>query len=458
MLSEAALSTDESVRRAYSADVSGLVMVPDSVARPKSPEEVQEILREAALNRTPVTAAGNQTSTTGASITDRGILLSMRAMDRIIDVDVANRRAIVEPGVLLGDLNRAVASHGLHFAPDPTSMDDVTVGGAIACNASGARTLLYGATRAHVQGLQVVLANGGMIEVRRSGLEKNTAGYHAAQEPVDWFVGSEGTLGIVTRAELSLVPLPASVMGLAIPCADEASALRLVIAIRQARHLRPRCIEYFDEISHRIARQKSGALVYVEDAVGDPGDASDPFAMSGAGVDAWLALAEEHGAQADDIVVFEGNSALRDARQFRHAVPTTMNERGAARRTHGGRKVSTDWAVAYARLPEAIAEARRLVDAARLPQPAIYGHAGNGHPHENFIAADAGELERIEHVVEATLRFVVSLGGTISAEHGIGKIKRRWLSLRVTKTQLGVMAALKRELDPDGLLAPGNIL
>src|SRR5687768_5376744 len=131
----AALTTDEAVRTAYSAVVSGLVMLPDAVARPTSADEVVEILRKATADRTPVTAAGNQTSTTGASMTDRGVLLSMRAMDRIIDLDVTNRCAVVEPGVLLGDLNRAAAPHGLHFAPDPTCMDDVTVGGAIACNA-----------------------------------------------------------------------------------------------------------------------------------------------------------------------------------------------------------------------------------------------------------------------------------------------------------------------------------
>jgi FAD/FMN-containing dehydrogenase len=436
-------NTDPEIRKAYSADVSGLVMIPDAVARPASADEVVEILRECAVNRTPVTAAGNQTSTTGASITDTGVLLSLRAMDRIIDVDPARGTAIVEPGVLLGDLNRAVAQHGLHFAPDPTSMDNVTVGGAIACNASGARSLLYGPTRPHVVALDVALASGEVISVRRSGLDKNTAGYAFAQEPVDWFVGSEGTLGIIVRAEVSLVPLAARVVGLAIPCPDEASALSLVIAIRESP-LRPRCIEYFDPVSLDIALHRTGALVYVEDATGLP-------------LEPWLALAERHGA-ADDVEVFEGNTALREARKFRHAVPATMNERGAARRAQGGRKVSTDWAVPYARLPEAIAHARRLVDEARLPQPAIYGHAGNGHPHENFIANDAAELERIEQVVEATLKHVLTMGGTVSAEHGIGKIKRRWLPLQASPTQLAVMKAVKRQLDPDWRLAPGNIL
>jgi FAD/FMN-containing dehydrogenase len=282
-----------------------------------------------------------------------------------------------------------------------------------------------------------VLADGETIEVRRSGLEKNTVGYAFAQEPVDWFVGSEGTLGVIVRAELALVPLPEDVVGLAITCPGESAALRLVLAIRESRQLSPRCIEYFDEASHQIARGKAGALVYVEDT----GD-----------LERWLAFLEDAGLSEADVEIFAGATA------FRHAVPATMNERGSSRRGAGGRKVSTDWAVPYRNLPDAIAMARRLVDEARLAQPAIYGHAGNGHPHQNFIAHDADELARIELVVEATLREVIRLGGTVAAEHGIGKIKRRWLSLQATPHQIGVMRAVKRELDPQGILAPGNIL
>ena len=449
-------STDLDVRRSYSADVSGLVMIPDAVARPTTAAETRDILRRASSERTPVTAAGGQTSTTGASICDCGVLLSMRAMNRIVDVDVAARRAVVEPGVLLADLNRAVAPHGLQFAPDPTSEEDVTVGGAIACNASGARSLLYGTTRVHVRTLEVVRADGEIVNVGRSGLDKNTAGYAFAHDPVDWFIGSEGTLGVIVQAELSLVPLPSRVIGLGIPCRDETSALELVIAIREATLLHPRCIEYFDELALSIAREHSGrdwaagagALVYVEEIATDDGDVA---------LEQWLGIAEDHGAEGN-LLVFDGDAALRDARKMRHAVPTTMNERGTARRPHGGRKVSTDWAVPYRRLPEAIAEARRVVDAAGLDQPVIYGHAGNGHPHENFIAHDGDQLRKIEAVVEATLKHALSLGGTVSAEHGIGKIKRKWLPLQASPLQIGVMRSVKRELDPLGILAPGNIL
>lgn len=401
--------------------------------------EVRDILREAAADGTPVTPAGAQTSTTGSSIAEAGILVSMRGMNGIIDLDVAGRRVVVEPGVLLGELNRVLAPHGLHFAPDPTSIDSVTVGGAIACNASGARSLYYGSTRRHVSGLDVVLANGDCISVRRSSLEKNTAGYSVAHEPVDWFVGSEGTLGIIVRAELSLQPLPERVVGIALPFNDESSALAAVVAIREATArsvVTTRCIEYFDARSVETAREyagapwQCGALLYVEDVSPTAGDDA---------MDRWLRLAEAHAAACDDIGVYEGEVALRDARRFRHAVPSAMNERGAAARSSGGRKVSTDWAVPHPLLAAAISEARRLVAVAGLDQPAIYGHAGNGHPHQNFVAKDAEELTKIERVVELTLKHVVSSGGTVAAEHGIGKIKRRWLPLQASPLQIRVM-------------------
>ena len=143
---------------------------------------------------------------------------------------------------------------------------------------------------------------------------------------------------------------------------------------------------------------------------------------------------------------------------MRHAVPATMNERGAARRPVGGRKVSTDWAVPYPRLAEALTIARRHADDAGIDRGIAYGHAGNGHPHQNFIAQDADDLHRIEQVVQATLRDVIAMGGTVAAEHGIGKLKRRWLPMQASAMQQRVMHALKREMDPLGLLAPGNVL
>jgi len=450
------LSSDKSVRDAYEADASGLHLVPDLVARPESVDDVIEVVRKAASDRTPITCAGAQTSTTGASITDKGILLSLLSLDRISPPDEKGRTINVEPGALVGEIKRIAAAAGLLFAPDPTSEEESTIGGAIACNASGARTFKYGATRRHVRALKVVMASGELIEFRRPDLEKNTVGYAFAHDPIDWFIGSEGTLGIIVEAELSLLPLPHHVVGLAVLFRAERDALNFVIAARESPQLSARCIEYFDGPAIEIARSISAGLippdatgmVYVEEEISDDLDST---------LVRWIELIETIGPDFEPLV-FDGEARLREARRIRHSIPATMNERGNSFRNSGGRKVSTDWAVPYRRLPEAIETARSLVSEAGIDEPVIYGHAGNGHPHQNFVARDARELAGIEAVVEETLRRVLALGGTVAAEHGIGKIKRRWLPLQMNALQISMMTAVKSELDPLGLLAPGNIL
>jgi FAD/FMN-containing dehydrogenase len=347
------------------------------------------------------------------------------------------------------------------FTPDPTSEEECTAGGAIACNASGARSLRYGPTGPHVRALTVVLADGEVQELRRPALEKNTVGYPITQDPVEWFVGSEGTLGVVVAAEFALHPLPTQVLGLAVPFDNERDALAFVVAARQSRNVHARCLEYFDALAFDIARHAAGgtpwapaarSLVYVEETGAHEGDDTD------LPLDAWLSLAERHHADIGEIRVYDSPATLRDARRIRHAIPVTMNERGAACRAAGGRKVSTDWAVPYPQLAEALQRARAIADAHNVPQAVAYGHAGNGHPHQNFIAHDADELRRIEGVVEETLREVLRMGGTVAAEHGIGKLKRRWLPMQSSALQLRMMRAIKRELDPLGILAPGNVL
>jgi FAD/FMN-containing dehydrogenase len=451
------LSSDPDVRKAYAADASGLQLVPDFVARPGSIEEVAELLKRASADAMPVTCAGAQTSTTAASISDKGILLSLRALDGIAPVDEESRTITVGPGALVGEIKRTAAARGFLFAPDPTSEEESTIGGAIACNASGARTFKYGATRRHVTRLKVALAGGELVDLQRTNLEKNTVGYAFAHDPIDWFIGSEGTLGVIVEAELALLPLPREVAGIAVFFDSETEALEFVVSARESTAVTPRCIEYFDDRAVEIARatthggslpRTAAAMVYVEEEIERDLDAT---------LGNWSGLIESVTTDFEPIV-FDGEARLKDARRLRHSIPSTMNERGSAYREEGGRKVSTDWAVPYRRLLDAIETARRLADKAGIDQAVIYGHAGNGHPHQNFIARDRGELATIESVVEQTLREVVLLGGTVAAEHGIGKIKRKWLPLQMNPLQIAMMTAVKKELDPRGILAPGNIL
>lgn len=457
------LTTDQDVRIAHSRDASGLQLVPDSVARASGAQDVVEVMQSAMAAGVPVTPAGSQTSMTGASITEGSTLLSLSGMKRVVDIDVAERIACVEPGITIGELNAILRESGLQFAPDPTSENDATIGGAIACNASGARSLRYGATREHVRAVTVVHADAATARYERTRLEKNTVGYSIAQDPVDWFIGSEGTLGIVVEAELLLVPLPVQPLGLAIPFTSERSALGFVVDARrrmdEGSGRMANCLEYFDhqalEISGAaIARpwaQSAQAMVYLEDDAGDN-------RLGDAVLDAWLALADEHDAITDDIRVYEGSQPLRDARVMRHAVPSQMNERGARFTSRGGRKVSTDWAVPFPLLASALEASREATLRHGVAEPVTYGHAGNGHPHQNFIAEDGESLKKIHAAVHDTLVRVLSIGGTVSAEHGLGKLKKEWLKLQVSERQIGVMRSLKQTLDPRGLLSPGNVL
>jgi FAD/FMN-containing dehydrogenase len=433
-------------------------MLPDAVARPRTADEVAEVIRQAGADGTTVTAAGGQSSMTGGSITDHGTLLSLRGMARILDVDRTRMTARVEPGILVGDLKRALAAEGLLFAPDPTSEDEAALGGAIACNASGARSLRYGATRRHVTGLSVVLASGEQIELSRTRLEKNTVGFSAIHDPIDWFIGSEGTLGVVVAAELSLLPLPERVTGLGFPFPGDREALAFVVAAREAMALgtiAPRCLEFLDAEALGIIRTQEGgaghaggAFIYTEEE--SRGDAAPDF-------DAWLALAEAHGALVDDVLVFDDDAKIRTARLLRHAVPATMLEHGNAFFAEGGRRLATDWAVPYPRLAEAIGIARRVIAEHGVTTPTIYGHAGNGHPHMDFVARNHDEVHQIEEAIAGILRPILAMGGTVAAEHGIGKIKQRWMAMQLTAEQRAVMQGIKRALDPAGMMAPGNV-
>ena len=462
------VETDPDVRAAYASDASGLRQLPEGVCRPDTVADVVDLLRHARSDGFSVTATGAQTSTTGASVADSGVVMSMCGMNSILEFEPVPGMMRVEPGALVGDIKRAAAAEGLLFAPDPTSENECTIGGAIACNASGARTLKYGATRDHVRAITVVLASGEVVKFRRSELEKNTTGYGLVQNPIDWFIGSEGTLGVIVEAELALLPRPEMVFGAGVPFRSEADALAFVSAARTSRDagraarsstgaFDPRCLEFLDHKALAIAQTVDDArgwadgatsMVYLEEETTE--ESADEV------MERWVALAESHGAL-DDIRAFSTEPELRHIRKMRHAVPATMNERGARYVDQGGRKVSTDWAVPYRSLQIAIETARRLARDAGIDQAVIYGHAGNGHPHQNYIAEDASQLERIEAVIGQTLEMVMVMGGTVSAEHGIGKLKRRWLPMQLSPLAIGVMRAVKKELDPLGILAPGNI-
>ncbi|MEZ4650318.1 MAG: FAD-binding oxidoreductase [Candidatus Eisenbacteria bacterium] len=452
------LARDPEICAAASSDASGLSHVPDGLARPRNEEEVRELVRLAGAFGEPVTAQGLRSSTTGSSVAFEGVALSLESMDRVLSIDPEALTARVEAGVNLGDLKRRLAEHGLFYPPDPTSENECTVGGTVATNASGSRSYRYGATRPWIRGLSVVTADGTPRRISRVAARKNATGYFGLQDPIDLFIGSEGTLGIVTEVELRLLPAPPEAIAGFAFFRDWREAIRFVLAADASPQFSPRCLELFDRTALDLVRDEPGGSAIPEDA------------------GAAISFEEEAGPEREEEVVLRWIDALSEAtplveraflaqstadkqtlRTLRHAIPARMNEAGARVVLSGGRKISTDFAVPLAHLETMMDETYRL-GAERFPGMVIgYGHVGSGHPHFNFLAEDPAKLEIAEEMAMILARRAIELGGTLSAEHGIGKVKAHLFRELYPDWMVGTMRAIKERLDPKWILAPGNL-
>lgn len=461
------ITTDPEACGAYAADASGLSRRPDAVARPENEEEVAEILRLCSARRIPVTAQGLRSSTTGASVPATGVVLSLERMARLVEIDAERRVAVAEPGIVTAEFKRQVRAAGLFYPVDPTSEEECTLGGTVACNASGSRTYRYGPTRPYVRALSVVLADGSIRQVRRIDADKNSAGFFGLQNPVDLWIGSEGTLGIVTRIEVDLLPPPPGFFGAMAFFPDGPAAIRFVLEADAARRegqatgaasLRPRCLELFDAASLDLIRpeaggvripERAGAAVFFEEEAA-PDDAIDAM-------ERWYAAIESGQGMADDTIIAQTETEQAELRRLRHALPAGMNERGARAVAAGGRKVSTDFAVPLARLPQMMEEAYQIARELFGGFVIAYGHAGNGHPHFNLLAEDPVALGRAREAARQMARRALALGGTLAAEHGVGKIKAGLFRELYPPWLIEAHRAIKQAIDPRGILAPGNL-
>jgi len=451
--------TDADVLAGYAADASGLAAVPTALFRPETVDEVAAVVVAAARGGLKLTPQGGRTSTTGSAVPEQSAALALEKLAGVEGIDPVGRTATVLAGTNLGAFKRAVADHGLWYPPDPTSENECTVGGSLACNASGPRTLAYGPTRAWVAAVEVVLASGEIRWFARRTPSKNTAGYGGAADLVDLFVGSEGTLGVVTRARLTLLPTPAFTAGLVFFDSLDA-ALAFVPTAVQGPSLRPRCLELFDARSLALIRARDPAIaahaaaaLFFEQETGTTDSADSVLARWAEAID------QAPGALPAQTLIATNETEKRALRTLRHHLPAGMNELGAKARAAGlgGRKVSTDWCVPLARLDEMMAFATDLCER-EAPGPWLsYGHIGNGHPHFNLIAHDRAELEICESIHTRMIDRALALGGTFSAEHGIGKLKRRFLPAMLAPEHRAVLAAVRQTLDPTGLFAPGNL-
>ncbi len=442
-------------------DASGYQGCADCVVVPGSVEELAAMLRRAAELGVPVTPSGAGTGITGGRCPDGGWLVSTERLRRL---EVERGRARVGAGVLLRDLQAAAARTGQMYAPDPTEWT-ASIGGNIATNASGARSFRYGSTRRHLLSLTAVFADGTIRTFRRGepldfpfepvrqpATTKNTAGFYLAPDAgwVDLLCGSEGTLAVVAEAEVGLLPHPGGLLTGVVFFPELAAALEAVERWRSVPQL---CmLEFMDEASLEVLRADAQAPVpaaaraclMVEQETGG---------LEGDAVEAWLERLELAGAMEDSW--FGTEAADRERfRAFRHALPEAVNARV---RSRGFRKLSSDFAVPLERNREMMAFYQRELEREFAGKFTIYGHIGDAHVHVNILPENAGDAARGRAWMLEAAREAVRLGGTVSAEHGLGKSKRGLLELMYSPAEIASMQAVKRRLDPDWRLSPGTL-
>lgn len=438
--------TDEAARREYGADGRERGYQADVVVCPASTAEVSDIARACTEARVPLVPRGAGTGYSGGAVpVHGGVVLSLERMNRILEIDEVNLLAVVEPCVITGDLQDAVEARGLFYPPDPASLRVSSIGGNVAECAGGPRAFKYGVTRQYVLGLEAVLMDG---EVIRTGgrVVKNVVGYDLTQ----LLVGSEGTLAIITRITLRLVPRPPAVATLRATFRSVREAVEAVSGLLRARVV-PSTLEIVDgptldavaaSIGDRaLAPEGSGAVLILEvDGLAEQVEAEAPLVAAACR----QAGATEVRRAVDEA---ERDALWRVRRGISHALMVVA-----------GFKINNDIVVPRGRVPECFELVERLKAEFRLPIPS-FGHAGDGNIHVNIMASpdDPDQMRRARQAEAELFRGVVALGGAISGEHGIGTTKAHYLGLGIDEATMTMMRRVKAAFDPLGLLNPGKI-
>ena len=436
---------DPDIVESYRRDQTAVVAPgkPLCVVAARSTAEVTETMRWASKHRVPVVPRGGGTSLAGgASAIDGCVMLSMTRMDQILEMVPADDFAVAEAGVLNANLDRAAAVHGLMYAPDPSSYEISTIGGNLATNAGGLRCVKYGVTRDATLGLEVVLADGSVLRTGRRTI-KGVAGY----DLTSLFVGSEGTLGVITSATLRLRPRPsAPPVTLAASFPSFGMAAQAVTALLRAR-LQPSLLELLDRATLRAIDDWKNlgfgdsvhALLIAQD------DSDDSVRRAGIMRD----ICTEHGALLADVSASEAESRqLLDIRRLSYP---SIERLGAT--------LVEDVCVPRSRLPDMVECIERAADRHGV-MIATVAHAGDGNLHPVFVfdrgLAEGDVPPAVWAAADEVFRAALDMGGTLTGEHGVGLIKRRWLALELGEDSMHVHRAIKNALDPAGILNPGR--
>ncbi len=463
------------------------------VVFPETPEEAAEVLARASRERTPVTVSGAGTGTVGGRIPFGGVVLATDKLNRIVSIHQTEDggRAVAEAGVILSEFQRAVESQGLLYPPDPTERS-CYLGGTVATNASGARTFKYGPTRTYVRRLKMALATGEILDMQRGELcansqgqiriplssgriivaqlpsyqmpatRKHAAGYFVAPDMdlLDLFIGSEGTLAVIIEIEVAVLAKPEGLLAGIVFFKSEEDLLPFVAEVRrqsletrtgngaeqdqkQKIGIDARALEYFDAQSLVFLRQKYGSIPATATAAlffeQETNSGNEDWLTQ-----AWLTLLERHSALTDDSWFATNEQDQAKLREFRHQLPVLMNEWFAR---HQQRKVSTDMAVPDEEFAGMLAFYQKTLQSSDL-RYTIFGHIGDNHVHVNILPRNDMGAGKAREIYLQFVKRAIAVGGTVSAEHGIGKLKREYLELLYGKDHLREMAALKRAFDP----------
>ncbi len=425
----------------------GLRAAPEVAVRVRSAGQVAEILKLAQRERVPVTPRGAGYGLSGGAVAVQGgVILSTEKMNRILEIDKENLMVTVEPGAITGDIHRAVEAEGLFYPPDPASLDSCSIGGNIAENAGGPRAVKYGVTRHYVCGLEAVLPSGEIITCGGK-LVKNVTGYDLIQ----LLIGSEGTLAVVTKIILRLLPLPRVQIDLLVPFADFQAAADTVLDIIAHRVL-PTTMEFMERDSVLAVERLSQKEMPYHDAAAHLLIQLDGNSQEAVGSDCDVVgeLCLEHGAL--DVLVARDSRTRDRLWEARRLIIDALNHESPVNHME-------DVVVPRAGLPPLL---RGIKEIGRRHDVRVvcFGHSGDGNVHVNVLKdqiPDERWKALVPVVTEAIYRLSLSLGGTITGEHGIGATRRKYLHLALDEAQIELMRSIRAVFDPNCILNPGKI-
>jgi len=441
---DAVLSSPEDLI-AYSFDgTAALKTRPAAVVFPRTTEQVADCVRLAASTSTPIVTRGSGTGLSGGAVPTAGsLVVCLTQMDAIVDVDPRNLTLRAQPGAITQRIDEAAGRHGLFYPPDPGSLRISTIGGNVAENSGGLRGLKYGVTRDYVMGLEVVLADGQVARLG-SACVKDVAGYSLK----DLFIGSEGTLGIITEVLLKLVPRPSArrtMLALYDSIEDAAETVSAIVAAR----IIPCTLEFLDRVTAGCVEDYAH--------VGLPTDCDAVLLME---TDGHPAAVADEAARMEEIARTHRARDVRTARDEAEALQLAAARRNAFAALARRRPTTILEDVTVPRSELATMVSFIAATAARFNlQIGTFGHMGDGNLHPTFLTDErnADEMHRVHQALDAIVTRTLELGGTITGEHGVGLAKKPWLRQQMGDASYALMKQVKRALDPHGLLNPGKM-